>query len=304
MIRRLGPESMRRRFATLRNGFGGRGDSSAAVGTPAPSLTTEEEAFWTANGYLVLPEFFSNEEIAGLGAELDALWENRSIDDHGLVIDIFINTPDERRVKFGVAPSSARTSPYKLNDTYLVSPVFRDVMLDRRLVGKLTGLLDGAPIVCNSLTFEYGSQQRFHFDTFYMPPSVPNKMLATWIALEDCSPAAGPLRYYPGSHKLTPYRFSDGRLNARVEEMGEFDEYIEKQIADAGLQWESFAARAGDVFIWHAQLYHGGAPIDDMMLTRRSLVTHYFRAEDVAPEVVEDIGGGRFILRRAHQATD
>ena len=88
-----------------------------------------------------------------------------------------------------------------------------------------------------------------------MPPLVENRMLATWIALEDCHPAAGPLRYYPGSHKIAPYRFADGRLNASPSEMSDFDEYIDKRIADAGLGWTSSAARAGDVFVWHTQLY-------------------------------------------------
>jgi ectoine hydroxylase-related dioxygenase (phytanoyl-CoA dioxygenase family) len=146
-----------------------------------------------------------------------------------------------------------------------------------------------------------GSQQRFHFDTFYMPPLVPNKMLASWIALEDCGLAAGPLRYYPGSHKIAPYHFSDGRLNARLEEMPDFDDYIDKQLADTGLQSTQFAARAGDVFIWHAQLYHGGSLIDDMSLTRKSLVTHYFRAQDADPSAVEDAGNGRYWLRRDPQ---
>jgi ectoine hydroxylase-related dioxygenase (phytanoyl-CoA dioxygenase family) len=214
---------------------------------------------------------------------------------------VYIDTPDERRIRFRDAPEAARQLPYKLNDTYLASPTVREIVLDPRLVQALDELLDGLPIVCNSLNFERGSQQRFHFDTFYMPPVVPNKMLATWIALEDCAMGAGPLRYYPRSHKLAPYRFSDGRLNARPEEMPDFDDYIDKQIADAGLDWTAFAARAGDVFVWHAQLYHGGSPIDDLSLTRKSLVTHYFRAEDTDPATIEDLGGGRYWVRRGHQ---
>jgi hypothetical protein len=41
-----------------------------------------------------------------------------------------------------------------------------------------------------------------------------------------------------------------------------------------------------------------------MSLTRKSLVTHYFRAGDMDPDWVEDIGGGRCYLRREHQSTD
>ncbi|HVS44039.1 MAG TPA: hypothetical protein VMU20_17460 [Candidatus Dormibacteraeota bacterium] len=36
-----------------------------------------------------------------------------------------------------------------------------------------------------------------------------------------------------------------------------------------------FLARKGDVFIWSADLAHGGSPIEDRSLTRRSLVGHF-----------------------------
>lgn len=277
----------------------------AAPAPPRPRvLTTEQQRHWEAEGFLVVPGFFPPDRVADLVEELDRLWHDRQTDDRGLVIDVYIDTPEERRIRFRDAPDEARTLPYKLNDLYLVSPLVRETILDPKLVDLVDDLLDGRPVVCNSLTFERGSQQRFHFDTFYMPPLVPNKMLASWIALEDADDRAGPLRYFPRSHLIPPYHFSDGRLNAQLDEMPDFDDYIDKHIADRGLDWTTFPARAGDLFIWHAQLYHGGAPIDDMSLTRKSLVTHYFRAQDMDPASVEDIGGGRCYLRREHQAAE
>jgi len=37
------------------------------------------------------------------------------------------------------------------------------------------------------------------------------------------------------------------------------------------------------VFIWSCQIAHGGTPIADPKSTRRSLVTHYWRADDMPP---------------------
>ncbi|HEY3140057.1 MAG TPA: phytanoyl-CoA dioxygenase family protein [Acidimicrobiales bacterium] len=266
-------------------------------------LTQRQLDSWNRHGYLVLPRFFGRQDIKGLTSEVDDLWAQRRQDDRGLVIDVRIDTPEERRVRFKDAGDSDRDLPYKLNDVFLVSSPVRETVLDPQLVNVLDDLLEGAPMVCNSLTFERGSQQRFHFDTFYMPPLVPNKMLATWIALEDASDKAGPLRYYPGSHTIPPYFFSHGGLNAIGAEFPDFDRYIEPELASRRMKWTTFPARAGDVFIWHAQLYHGGAPIKDMSRTRKSLVTHYFRAQDTPAECVEDIGGGRYYLRREHQST-
>ncbi|MEA2145678.1 MAG: hypothetical protein QOG59_1265, partial [Solirubrobacteraceae bacterium] len=50
-----------------------------------------------------------------------------------------------------------------------------------------------------------------------------------------------------------------------------------------GLRDRSFLAHKGDVLIWSADLAHGGSPITDPELTRKSLVGHY------CPERVEPI---------------
>jgi hypothetical protein len=142
---------------------------------------------------------------------VDRLWAERSRPDNPLVIDVFIGTPDERRIYFRDAPAPARDVPYKLNDLFLESTLVRDTITDPALCRILAGLLDCDPMVCNSLTFERGSEQGFHFDTFYMPAPVQNKMVATWIALEGVHRDAGPLQYCPGSHKTPPYRFQMGR---------------------------------------------------------------------------------------------
>jgi ectoine hydroxylase-related dioxygenase (phytanoyl-CoA dioxygenase family) len=291
-----------RTSSALRGRFA-RGGEAATRRHPR-RLGRQQAEDWAERGYVVLPRFFDAERVQQLRDEVDNLWQNRRDDDRDLVIDVFIDTPDEKRIRFRDAGDEARAKPYKLNDLYLVSDLVREMILDASLMEVVDGLLDGAPIVCNSLTFERGSQQRFHFDTFYMPPPVPNKMLATWIALEDADDRSGPLRYYPGSHMIPPYHFSDGRLNQITAELDDFDDYINKEIAERGLTSTTFPAKAGDVFIWHAQLYHGGSPIEDMSLTRKSLVTHYFRAQEMDPAAVEDIGGGRYYLRRQHQATE
>ncbi|PYR51669.1 MAG: hypothetical protein DMF89_05185 [Acidobacteria bacterium] len=264
-------------------------------------LGEEQEASWDNDGYVVLPRLFSQEQVGRMNALVDELWATRKSDDRDLIIDVFIGTPNERRIRFRNAPDEARFAPYKLDDVYLVSDLARAMVLDKKLVRVLDRLLVGSPVAFNSLTFERGSQQDFHFDTFYMPPSVPNKMCASWIALEDIDESAGPLVFYPGSHKIPPYYFSDGRLNVTLEELGSFREYIGRELENRGLRPVTFPARAGDVFIWHAQLFHGGAPIVDMTRTRRSIVTHYFRVREMAPGAVVDIGDGRFYLQRPHQ---
>jgi len=264
-------------------------------------LSEAQLADWAENGFLVLPRFMPHGRLRDLGSQLDDLWRERKKDDHGLVIDVFTGTHRERRIPFSKATDRARAKPYKLNDLYLDSELVRETLLDPELVEVLDDLLEGAPLLCNSLSFERGTQQRMHVDTFYVAPPEPGRMVGAMVLMEDTKPGTGPFRFFPGSHTIPPYVFSDGRVNVSADELADFDEYIGKEIADRGLLSTDFEGNAGDVLIWHPQLYNGGAPIEDMALTQKAVVAHYFRAKDVDRTTISDVGGDRYYMQRDHQ---
>jgi len=258
------------------------------------TLTPEQRKFWNDNGYLLLKKFYSASAIDSINSLVDTLWKTRKSLGSKYVIDIFVESSDERRVYMADTPASARDQPYKLNDLYLSQQEIRELVVGERLAPILRDLLDGFPMVCNSLNFEFGSQQDYHFDTFYMPSPTPNKMVASWIALENATKENGPLSYYPGSHKIPPYLFSNGTTHAIPSEMDQFKDYINAEIEQRSLKPETLLADKGDVLIWHSQLFHGGSPIIDKSKTRKSLVTHYFTNEDFPhlnpPKVCKDGG--------------
>lgn len=244
------------------------------------ALTPQQKQDWDDNGFVLLKGFFSSEQIDQVNGLVDNLWKTRKKLGPEYVIDIFVESEKERRVYFCDAPKDARHAPYKLNDLFLSSDQIRHTVAGKALEPILTEVLDGFPLICNTLSFEFGSQQEYHFDTFYMPSPTPNKMVASWIALEDATLENGPLSYYPGSHKIPPYLFSNGRTIAIPEEMDDFRAYMKKEIEERGLEPETLLAEKGDVLVWHSQLFHGGSPIKDKSKTRKSLVTHYFTKED------------------------
>ncbi|MGL4882383.1 MAG: phytanoyl-CoA dioxygenase family protein [Waterburya sp.] len=266
-------------------------------------LTQEQQDFWNANGFLILPNFFEPEKLETFLSEVNEIWQNRQRDNNPLVIDILEGSLVGKRMKLKDVPEEVRTISHKLNDLYLISDGCRSLSLDPKLCLILEELLDGEPMIINSLTFEKGSQQPYHFDTYYMPPPVQNKMAVSSICLEDYHVESGPLKYYPKSHKIPPYTFSHGHLSAVDTEMPQATDYIETQIEKHGLQSETFVGKAGDVFLWHAQLYHGGQPVLNPHRTRRSLVTHYWRFQDVDSSRVGKIGHGQNYLKRDHQLT-
>ena len=251
----------------------------------SPILTPGQWAFWDDNGYLVLPKHFTPEQMQAVLDEVQHFWDRSRHETMKTVVDIYIATARERRVRLHDAPDDARNQPYKLNDLFLESTVVQNVVLEDTLARIVAELVEGEPLCCNSLNFEYGSQQLYHTDSIFMTPPHELHLAASWIALEDCHPDAGPLRYYPGSHKIKPFVFSTGSLHFVDSEMGKYREYMERELERLKLKEEVFCAKTGDVFIWHSQLFHGGSPINDSSRTRKSLVTHYFRAQDLQCEM-------------------
>jgi phytanoyl-CoA hydroxylase len=171
------------------------------------------------------------------------------------------------------------------------------------LVQVIRELLGANPLVCNTLLLERGSQQEPHFDTFFMPSKTTNMMAASWIAIDRVTETNGPLYYYPKSHLIEPFLFSNGKISAVFAEL-ETDaaKHIETIVKEYDLREERFLPEPGDVLIWHAQLLHGGSPIINKTETRCSLVTHYWTDIDFPdPAQRLDLGDGRWVLRKSHQ---
>ena len=269
---------------------------------PACGLSAAQKRFFDENGFLVLPGLFPRAAVEALRARLDQLWEERAqVPD--VAIDINFGLPDAARLFFAKVGEAARARPYKILDVHLVDETVRDACTAPALASAVKSLLGATPLVCNSLFFEWGSQQYPHFDTFFMPSETPNMMAASWIALDPVTAQNGPVYYYPKSHLIPPYRFSHGKINAIFSELEtKAAAHIDTIVAEHGLEKVSFTAEPGDVLIWHAQLLHGGAPIADATQRRRSIVTHYWTEVDFpAPDQRIELGPDRWVLRKPHQ---
>src|SRR5262245_57821004 len=128
-------------------------------------LTDEQLAHWEANGYLILPGFFSPDAIAALDEAEERAWVERRPD---VVVDDL--TLGVRKKLCRVSRSDRRKHIFKVSDLYLCEPAVRDAALDARLAAIIGRLIGDTPVLCNSLTFTRGSQQREHIDSLYMTP--------------------------------------------------------------------------------------------------------------------------------------
>ncbi|HSX62262.1 MAG TPA: phytanoyl-CoA dioxygenase family protein [Tahibacter sp.] len=149
-----------------------------------------------------------------------------------------------------------------------------------RLLGDLYGR---SAFPFQTLNFPVGSQQHYHSDAVHFS-SVPERfMCGVWLALEDVHEDAGPLVYYPGSHRW-PIVYNDqigvriaGTTTSRDQTM--YEPYWRAMVETSGARPRHFLPKKGEALIWSANLLHGGAPQRDPTRTRWSQVTHYFFAD-------------------------
>jgi phytanoyl-CoA hydroxylase len=273
--------------------------SGTSVQTGAMGLTPEQREKWDRDGYLILPQFFGSDVVDPINALVEQLShrEARSNETAGRVVVDLLAGSAHRRMRLADAPDEAFERPVKFNDLFLECDAIRNANLSPRLVPILDELLDGPPVVCNSLNFIQGSEQREHIDSWFMPPPAPEKMVVTSVCLEDVHPEAGPLFYLPGSQKIPPYIFSNGTIRGIPAEMDKCHAYLDKALAERAITRETFLGAKGDVFIWSCQIAHGGTPIKDQKRTRKSLVTHYWRANDMARHKLEPESGGYYFAK-------
>ena len=207
-------------------------------------------------GYLVLSGFFSQGKTDALNAEVDHL--------------------------LAAGRADFNYTGRKIFNLHASSPLADREFFRAPEILRLLSFLLGKPLIpFQSLGFTLGSEQRIHSDSIHMSTAPPGYLIATWIALEDCTLENGPLVYYPGSHRL-PYVNTDDydsgntALTIGGNSNRHYEDKIESLIQEKGLTRQPFLARRGDVLVWHANLLHGGSPITRPGATRRSMVCHYF----------------------------
>jgi len=155
-------------------------------------------------------------------------------------------------------------------------PAVREIACAPKVLALLQLLYQRPAIPFQTLNFEYGTEQRTHSDSLHFH-SVPNGfMCGVWLALEEIGSEAGPLHYYPGSHRLPWFDMHDIGLPTGFEHYRAYEDFVEQLMESQKLERVELPLRRGEAVIWSANLFHGGSEIRDPDATRYSQVTHYY----------------------------
>jgi phytanoyl-CoA hydroxylase len=165
-------------------------------------------------------------------------------------------------------------------DSFVALPQALKLFSTPRLVSFLQLIFAEDPLLFQSLSFDQGSQQGLHQDTAYVVVNRPLELAAVWIALEDVKPGSGELMYSPGSHRLPDWDFGGNKKHWNSVTDGDqahadWAAFLRAEAGKPQHRTETFLPRKGDMLIWHADLAHGGSPVENTDLTRQSLVGHF-----------------------------
>lgn len=213
---------------------------------------------WSAKGYLILEGLLKENDVDAINAEIERLTKSGKL--------IF-------------------TNGNKLMFANRISPLIQEITDHPKIITILNFLLGKNVVPFQTINFIQGSEQKAHSDSIHMTTYPLGYLIAAWIALEDITPDNGPLFYYPGSHKLpfllnSDYNTSSSLLTLGSKKYSDYEDVLQAIVDEKHFEAKPFLAKKGDVLIWHANLIHGGAPINNKSLTRKSMVVHYY-ADDV-----------------------
>jgi len=216
---------------------------------------------WARDGYLILTGFYSADQLDDTWAAYEAA-----------IAAGDVVPPDEPL--YDGDPLPGRTS-----NVHFGVPAMDEMLFEPRMAHLVSVLLGAAAKPFQTIVGHKSSQQLEHSDSIHMSTYPPGHLVANWIAYEHIDADAGPLVYYPGSHKL-PYLLSEdlgippdaGYAHYHTR----YEPAIQALIAEHGLQPEYFVPKKGDVLLWHANLLHGGSKVRDVRLSRKALVCHFF----------------------------
>ena len=285
--------------------FGIEIERRVAEGQVRPALVPELR-FFRENGFVCLNGVIPDELIDRTLEDVERSWE--ILPDHLLVLNNSLPAPAP--IESIAQTRGFRGSSFRYLDFHNWSEAAAEIMMHPRVLEFVQTYLDSEIVAMQSLLFENGTEQRSHQDFAFVHSLKPALLAGAWVALEDVDPAAGPLFYYPGSHRLiSKHLFDNGTVLAEGDgpHIRAFEDYLEQECERLQLERTLFMPRKGDVLIWHSALVHGGSPRTNPMLTRKSMVSHYStvgaypfdrRHAAAKPATIQRNGGFYYALQR------
>jgi ectoine hydroxylase len=243
------------------------------------TLDDEQRAAFDRDGFVVLPSRFSTAELDVLREESDRL------------VDLLVNASlalGETSPRIDLRLGAGGPVLLKIQPLSDVSEPFRDVATDPRLLDPLRALLGCEPLLLEEklngkerLTADVSGldvrpvEPAFPFHTdlhYFVLDGYPETTVSSAIALDDCTPDNGPLRFAPGSHKRADWPLADGWPPVLADGLFADDEQV------------PLICPAGTVVVFHSRVAHASSPNRTDQPRRLLIYSHFPSSHEVEPD--------------------
>lgn len=214
-------------------------------------LTLSQIRQFTEEGFLLFDPQIPEDLIDGAVADLDGLY-------------------GQPRNSDGVLP------PCRIQDAWKLSRNVHQLAVWPRIMEALNELYRREPRPFQTLNFPTGTLQKAHSDSIHFSSCPSEFMTGVWLGLETIDEDNGPVFYYPGSHRLPMFDMADVGVASEEELYHEYESFIAGVVKHFGLEKKQATMPKGHVFLWSANLLHGGDNRRDLLRSRHSMVTHVY----------------------------
>ena len=222
-------------------------------------VTAAQKKFYDENGYVIIKNLFSDDEVAYYRDHYMQLREAGTYEGDNSGIDLGSDDPLKRYPRM--------IHMHRWDDASL------HWMLDKRLNECLTALAEREPFAVQTMLYfkpPKARGQALHQDNYYLRAQ-PGTCVAAWMALDDCDEENGCLEVAVGSHTWPILCTVKADVN---------ESFTDVTVAiPEGQEVRPMIMKAGSVMFFNGSLVHGSKPNISSTRFRRALIGHYIEGD-------------------------
>lgn len=219
----------------------------------------EKIAQYQRDGYVIVSDLFSPEEVAKFREHYTTLREQGEVPGDNVKVDPNSSDPLKRYPRM--------MQPHRWD------PLSLEWLIDQRLNRWLTAFLGSEPYAVQTMVYfkPAGARgQALHQDQYYVRVQ-PGTCMAAWMALDDCDEENGCLQVVPGTQNIPVLCTVQADTNQSFTDV--------TVPLPEGMAPVPVVMAAGDVLFFNGQLIHGSFPNSSKDRFRRTLIGHYVVGE-------------------------
>jgi phytanoyl-CoA hydroxylase len=231
----------------------------AATGVDSiDKITQEQIQFFHDQGYLVVNNLLSEDEIEGAKLGIKALIEGDDQDYKGVQIEGKLRGKD-------LTIEQKHSAVRKLASFVEHDSRLKHVSEHPQILSLLTTLMGEEPLMFQDMALlkpPQGREKPWHQDCAYFNMPLGSLVIGVWIALDEATSENGCLHIIPGSHKEGPML----HFKRRDWQICDTDVEVKRDVM--------VPLKPGSCLFWHGMTHHG-SPTNLSSSSRRALQFHY-----------------------------